>query len=169
MKKYIGTKVVSATPAFRKGGKVYLPSDEMPKSMELIEDGYKVVYVDGYESWSPKDVFEKAYQCVEDGLTFSHAIEFLKNGQALRRKNWNCKDLMVRQMLFRNVPEDIDGSIIPTMQSLSQPAKDKIMKYTKNIFYTSLCFIYNSQTGQADSWVPSISDIFANDWEVVTD
>ena len=29
-------------------------------------DGYKVVYEDGYISWSPKDVFEKAYKEVGD-------------------------------------------------------------------------------------------------------
>ena len=41
MKQYIGTKVVQAEPA---------------------ENGYKVVYPDGYVSWSPKEVFEEAYQ-----------------------------------------------------------------------------------------------------------
>jgi hypothetical protein len=44
MQKYIGTKVIQAEPAERDG-----------------KDGYKVVYADGYESWSPKDVFEGAY------------------------------------------------------------------------------------------------------------
>ncbi len=62
MKKYIGTKEVQATPAIRKGGKVYLPTDAIPRTMEKAEDGYKVVYEDGYQSWSPKDVFEKAYK-----------------------------------------------------------------------------------------------------------
>ncbi len=61
MKKYIGTKEVQATPAIRKGGNVYLPTDPIPKTMEKVEDGYKVVYEDGYESWSPKEVFERAY------------------------------------------------------------------------------------------------------------
>jgi len=44
MKNYIGIKLVQAEPA-EKDGKA----------------GYKVVYADGYESWSPADVFEKAY------------------------------------------------------------------------------------------------------------
>ena len=35
------------------------------------------------------------------------------------------------------------------------------------INYTSQCLIYNGNTGRADSWVPSISDIFADDWEIV--
>lgn len=29
------------------------------------------------------------------------------------------------------------------------------------------CLIYNTNTGRADSWVASISDIFAEDWELV--
>lgn len=65
MKKYIGTKEVQATPAIRKGGKVYLPTDPIPKTMEKVEEGYKVVYEDGYESWSPKEVFEKAYKIAD--------------------------------------------------------------------------------------------------------
>ena len=40
MEKYIGTKIIEAEP---------------------VEEGYRVKYQDGYVSWSPKDVFEKAY------------------------------------------------------------------------------------------------------------
>ena len=67
MKKYIGTKQVSATPAWRIGGKVYPKDGIVPRSMNR-EDGYKVVYEDGYESWSPKDVFEKAYKVADTFL-----------------------------------------------------------------------------------------------------
>ena len=61
LKKYIGTKEVSATPAWQIDGTVYPKDDVVPRSMNR-KDGYKVVYEDGYESWSPKDVFEKAYK-----------------------------------------------------------------------------------------------------------
>lgn len=44
MVRYIGTKLIEAIPAQKDG-----------------EDGYKVVYHDGYTSWSPADVFERAY------------------------------------------------------------------------------------------------------------
>ena len=44
MVRYIGTKLIEAIPAQKNG-----------------EDGYKVVYPDGYNSWSPADVFERAY------------------------------------------------------------------------------------------------------------
>ena len=61
MNQYIGTKLVEAIPAIRKGGRVYEDGRPIPRSMEPEEKGYKVRYPDGYESWSPKDVFEKAY------------------------------------------------------------------------------------------------------------
>ena len=71
MKKYIGTKQVSATPAWRIDGKVYPKDGVVPRVMNR-EDGYKVVYEDGYESWSPKDVFEKAYKCADTFLDRIH-------------------------------------------------------------------------------------------------
>lgn len=49
MKKYIGTKIVEAEPYLR-----------------VDEKGYRVIYADGYESWSPKEVFEKAYLPIEN-------------------------------------------------------------------------------------------------------
>lgn len=61
MKTYIGTKIVEAAPAIRKGGKVYDANELIPRSMEPVEEGYKVRYADGYESFSPKDVFERFY------------------------------------------------------------------------------------------------------------
>lgn len=61
MKTYIGTKIIEAAPAIRMGGKVYDANELIPRSMELAEEGYKVRYQDGYESFSPKDVFERFY------------------------------------------------------------------------------------------------------------
>ena len=61
MQKYIGTKIIEAVPAIRKGGKVYEEGWPIPKSMDPTEKGYKVRYANGYESWSPKEVFERAY------------------------------------------------------------------------------------------------------------
>lgn len=70
-KTYVGTKVVKATPMNRLNYNEYrgwnLPEDE-----DGTDEGYLVEYVDGgksnhpdhegYVSWSPKDVFEKAYK-----------------------------------------------------------------------------------------------------------
>lgn len=82
MKKYIGTKIIEAAPAIRKGGKVYDANELIPRSMEPAEEGYKVRYQDGYESFSPKDVFEEAYRPT-DGMSFGLAIEAAKKGREL--------------------------------------------------------------------------------------
>ena len=60
MKTYIGTKIIQAEPAFRIDGEIYPESGPVPRSMNR-EEGYRVHYPDGYESWSPKGVFEQAY------------------------------------------------------------------------------------------------------------
>lgn len=70
MKKYIGTKLVRASKAYRIGGKIYdNEHDEIKKVVladgEQAEQGYKVTYADGYESFSPADVFERAYLPIE--------------------------------------------------------------------------------------------------------
>lgn len=98
-----------------------------------------------------------------DSMNFGDAIKILKQGGAIRRKGWNGKGLMV----FKQVPAHIDSDIIPKMQSLPQSAKDLILGSKGFIDYTSQCLIYNENTGRADSWVPSISDVFAEDWEIV--
>lgn len=67
MKKYLGVKIVSAEPmvsenAFAAG---LIRADIVEPGVE----GYKVVYGDGYASWSPKEVFEKAYKEIEEPET----------------------------------------------------------------------------------------------------
>ena len=60
MQKYIGIKLVSAEPDVIS----YYADLE-----HVEEEGYKVVYKDGYESWSPKAVFEEAYLPVVNNST----------------------------------------------------------------------------------------------------
>lgn len=73
MDKYIGTKLVEAEPANRyelhSGGHLTKKcSEEWTKDeAEILKQpfnvkaGYAVRYADGYESWSPKEVFERSY------------------------------------------------------------------------------------------------------------
>ena len=97
------------------------------------------------------------------GISFGSAIALLKSGFAIRRSGWNGKNLFV----IKQVPAHIESDVIPNMQSLPQSAKDLIIGGKGYIKYTNQCLIYNGNTGQADSWVPSISDVFADDWELV--
>lgn len=65
MKQYIGTKLIEAEPAYRVDGKVVaLAENKVPRGYK-VERGYKVRYADGYESFSPAEVFERAYLPLE--------------------------------------------------------------------------------------------------------
>lgn len=52
MRQYIGTKMVEAEPC---------AAWKYTDNHKAGDPGYRVRYADGYESWSPKDVFERAY------------------------------------------------------------------------------------------------------------
>lgn len=160
MKKYIGTKVIMAEPMTMTEAQKVLGREIKPTTVE--EDGYLVEYKDGYKSWSPKSVFEESYREMKD-MYFGQAICALNAGQAIRRAGWNGKGLFV----VRQVPAHIFGNIIPKMQSLPQSAKDILMsREIPHIYYANQMLIINPD-GRADSWVPSVSDVFAQDWEVV--
>ena len=59
-----------------------------------VSDGYIVRYPDGYLSWSPKGVFEAAYQPL-DALSFGHAIVALKEGRRVARARWTGQWLVL--------------------------------------------------------------------------
>lgn len=67
MKKYIGTKLVSAEPMTKgeASEKNLLKSGVVVTDEDASQEGYVVEYEDGYKSWSPKDVFEKSYRIAE--------------------------------------------------------------------------------------------------------
>lgn len=75
---------------------------KMPPDESSAKEGYLVEYTDGgtpnhsdfdgYISWSPKEVFERAYRLVE-GITFGAAIEAMKLGKRVARAGWNGKGM----------------------------------------------------------------------------
>ena len=96
------------------------------------------------------------------GMGIGGAVNALKLGLAVRRKGWNGKGLFV----VKQIPSHITSDIIPKMQSLPQSAKNILMsRKNPHIDYTNQMLIINPD-GRADSWVPSVSDIFADDWEI---
>ena len=64
MDKYISTKLIEAEPAYRASDGLghTIITDDPAKAFpnySSVEDGYRVRYPDGYESWCPKDTFER--------------------------------------------------------------------------------------------------------------
>lgn len=74
MKQYTGTKTVKAMPMTM--GEAYerklLKEGVRPSECETDKAGYLVEYEDGYQSWSPADVFEKDYKPSETRLDRLH-------------------------------------------------------------------------------------------------
>lgn len=64
-KLYIGSKIIRGEPMDEC---TFLSSVKgQDVSNRETRPGYKVVYPDGYTSWSPKEVFEGAYREVSQG------------------------------------------------------------------------------------------------------
>mgnify|MGYP000046418872 CR=1 FL=1 len=79
MQTYIGVKMIEAEPcpAWKDSGK-----------HKKGDPGYKVRYPDGYESWSPKDVFEAAYFPLEksDSISEEDVMSFIDRDSEEIRK-----------------------------------------------------------------------------------
>lgn len=138
MKSYVGIKSIEAEPQARDG-----------------KDGYKVVYEDGYESWSPKDVFEKAYH--ESGkMSFSEALYALKHGAKIARSGWNGKGMFL------------------TLQPGSEVTGDKMRNDNAKTFYGSnnvkICPHIDMKAADGSyviGWLASQTDLLSDDWCVV--
>lgn len=65
MERYIGCKIIEAEPMYRKDAieKGYNRLNYIEKQSEIENTyGYHIKYDDGYESWSPANIFEAAYR-----------------------------------------------------------------------------------------------------------
>lgn len=93
---------------------------------------------------------------------FGQAIEYLKVGKCLAREGWNGKGMFV----YKQPVAKIERSFIPDLTSMPISAKSILIdKGIKSVTYTNQMVIVNSE--RIDNWVPSVSDIFAEDWVVV--
>ena len=70
MTKYTGTKTIKACPMLLGEAEKVLGRTIETSAVENREltPGYLVEYEDGYRSWSPKEVFDKAYRVSETHL-----------------------------------------------------------------------------------------------------
>lgn len=149
MKKYIGTKMIEAEPALRYADGMIAPVNAPVRLDEPVKSGYKVRYPDGYESFSPKDVFEEAYRPT-DGLSFGLAIEAAKKGKKIARRGWNGKNQYVE------LAERI---------SYENAAHEVINAQHAAIGNKALAFVGTS--GVQLGWLASQADMLADDWVIV--
>lgn len=167
MKRYIGVKEINATPMSRAAYNLFrgwqLPADENGD-----DEGYLVEYIDGgqantatykgYVSWSPKDVFERAYKPTE-GMTFGLALEALKKGCKVARKGWNGKGMWLilvpgqKEVALRQGTPYGDALALTSCEILPH-----IDMWTTNA---------HGRRAMLPGWVASQTDMLADDWEIV--
>lgn len=168
MKRYIGVKEINAKPMKRAAYNVArgwtLPADENGD-----DDGFLVEYIDGgkantdvyagYVSWSPADVFERAYKPL-DGMTFGLALEALKRGHKVARKGWNGKGMWLVLVPGRTNVKVQEGT--PYGNVLSPSTAIEILPHID--MWTT-----NSEGRRAmlPGWLASQTDMLSSDWEVV--
>lgn len=156
---YIGTKLIEATPMTRLEYNQYR-GWQLPEDENGADEGYLVEYLDGgatnhpdhtgYISWSPKDVYEKAYEPVTQ-MNFGHALEMLKANNRVARAGWNGK-----------------GMFIYLVPAAAYPAQTLVAKavFGEMVPYNAYLAL-KGVDGTVSTWVPSISDVLANDWSVI--
>ena len=93
MKEYIGVKLIKAIPMTKANAKLTL-NQTIRSHHKQNHPGYLVEYTDGYQAWSPADVFEEAYR-LTNGMNFGLAIEAMKKGYKVARAGWNGKDMFI--------------------------------------------------------------------------
>ena len=163
MKAFIGTKRINAKPMNRleynefRGWK--LPADENGDDAGML-----VEYVDGgkgnteefkgYVSWSPLDVFNRAYTPIK-GMTFGEAIQAMKEGRKVCRAGWNGKGMflfLVPGSTFKVNRPPLLGIYPEGTEITYQPHID--MKTVDD---------------RVVPWLVSQSDILDTDWELLND
>ena len=149
MDKYIGTKLIEAEP-MNLGDYNKFKGWDIPKDENPLREGYKVKYSDDYISWSPKEEFEKAYRHI-DNLTFGLAIEALKKGLRVVRRGWNGKGMFIYY-----VPENS----YPSNTGIAKEQFGEMVDYNQ---YLAIKNVNNT----VSTWVPSINDCLAEDWEAL--
>lgn len=124
--------------------------------------GYFVQYKDGYKSFSPADVFEGGNKRIEQKkafhLDFSEALELLKSGNKVARAGWNGKNMFaVLSPGKKQLPsaQFFNKDLAATAESLGgfMDVRPTLMLKTAH--------------DDVAYWVPSCSDLLADDWEVV--
>lgn len=155
MRKYIGTKLIEAEPAHAysyedKNGTlvVSMTPKDAPKCSRL-EKGYHVRYLDGYESWSPKDVFEMEYRPT-DAMSFGLAIEAAKKGMKITRAGWNGK-----------------GQYVQLASCVSYINPDGEVVNADHSAIGNRAFAFVGTSGVQLGWLASQADMLADDWAIV--
>ena len=170
MEMYYGTKAIKARPMTWQEYHDYrgrtLPGDE-----NGTDSGYLVEYVDGgganhpdhegYISWSPADVFDRAYQPTT-AMSFGQAIEAMKVGQSVARAGWGGDGAFAylrygRASLDYREAESIEGISTDFFSFGETETGVRLPSFRMRTAKGSIL----------EGWVASQIDKLAEDWRIV--
>jgi hypothetical protein len=168
MQEYIGTKRINAVVMSR-AEYTHLRGWEVPDDEDGSDIGYLVEYLDGgapnhpgfkgYISWSPMEVFHKAYK-TNGKLTFGDAIEYLKLGKKVAREGWNGKGMFVSMTHGKTLSLDKDNIWTENVRKVAEDNGGKVDLQPYLVMKTAQNTI---QIG----WLATQSDMLSSDWYVL--
>lgn len=166
MNRHIGTKLIDATFMTRAAYNEYR-GWTLPANENGDDAGFLVEYVDGgagndsrhvgYISWSPAEVFARAYRPTT-GMSFGLAIEALKTGGRVARAGWNGKGMWI--ILVSGTPgvQMRDGTPYHAAGIEVSDILPHIDMWTVNA---------DGRRAMLPGWVASQTDMLADDWQLV--
>ena len=113
---------------------------------KIGDEGYKLRYPDGYESWSPKEVFEKAYMQVGDNVTITqdNVDNFIKSVDVITMGD---KTTVVRATLVNGF-EIVESSSCVKKENYDEKYGAEIcMEHIKNRIWHLLGFLLQTAVG----------------------
>lgn len=169
---HIGLKAIKAQPMTR-GAYNHLRGWTVPADENPQDNGYLVEYLDGgkanvpgfagYISWSPADVFERAYRPVQ-GLSFGAAIEAMKAGKRVTRAGWNGKGMYLWLMPSATIKSEWCRE--PHLKELADTNGGEIEALGTIRMYTVNA---HGRRAVLTGWLASQSDMLAEDWTILED
>ena len=158
-KQYNRCHIVEATPMTRGDYNKYR-GWEIPANENPTDEGYHVVYPDGYESWCPKAQFEAAGRPI-DGMTFGQAIEAMKRGKKVARRGWNGKGMWLC-IPFCDGPKDIAATDI-----WGKPNAEYAEQNGGTVKVTPYVTMKAADGTIVMGWLASQTDMLSDDWVIV--
>ncbi len=170
MKQYRGSKTILAAPMTRAEYNAYR-GWELPADEDGADEGYLVEYIDspnsnheghkGYISWSPKDVFERAYR-LNGSLNFGDAIAAMKDGKRVCRAGWNGEGMWIALSGTELRPSRVET------KNLWSPHSQAEAEAQGGSVEVLPAIIMRTADGKiAMGWLASQADMLAEDWSIL--